>query len=154
MRQRIATENPLSDPEVVLNLWAYADEDGTILRLAGKTYVMQGSDEEKLAMLRPLATSDFLSVSWSKVPSNFNIQNIDNNEMSGVAHASMLTDRSYHDFLFGPLIEVLAQSVPEQLRSINGDYQKFRLEIPDEPLCISTIVLEKEDGNLVPLIAG
>lgn len=43
MRHRQATPPPLGKPEVVINLWAYSG-GGTILRPAGKTYVMQGSD--------------------------------------------------------------------------------------------------------------
>ena len=37
MKYRQTTARPLDNPEVVINLWAYSGEDGTILRLAGKT---------------------------------------------------------------------------------------------------------------------
>ena len=139
---------------MVINLWAYSGEDGTILRLAGKTYVMQGTDAGKLALLRQLAATDFLSVPWHKVPPSFTIQNTEFGEMEGVAHASMISDPYYHQTLFGPLIEKLAQSIPEQVRNINGGYEKFRLDLPEAPLCISTIVMENEDGSLVPMLAG
>ena len=68
MELRHASALPLENPEIVLNLWAYSGEDGTILRLAGKTYAMQGTDADKLAVLRQLAKTDFLSASWDKVP--------------------------------------------------------------------------------------
>lgn len=154
MKHRHATARPLDKPEVVINLWAYSGEDGTILRLAGKTYVMQGSDDEKLALLRQLAASDFLCAHWQKVPSNFTIQHTDFGEMKGAAQASMLGDPQYHEHLFGPLIEQLAQSIPEQLHSVNGEYRRFRLDIPQEPLCVSTIIMESEDGSLVPMMSG
>ena len=139
---------------MVINLWAYSGEDGTILRLAGKTYVMQGTDAEKLDLLRQLAATDFLSAPWHKVPPNFTIQHTEFGEMKGAAQASMISDPYYHQNLFGPLIEKLAQSIPEQARSINGEYVKFRLDLPEAPLCISTIVMEYEDGSLVPMVAG
>ena len=154
MIHRHTTARPLEDPEVVINLWAYSGEDGTILRLAGKTYVMQGTDAQKLALLRQLASSDFLCTPWDKVPANFTIQHNEFGEMKGTAHASMMSNPQYHESLFGPLIEKLAQEIPEQVRSVNGEYQKFRLDLPQEPLCISTIVIENEDGTLVPMVSG
>lgn len=152
MKHQHAIAHPLKYPEVVINLWAYAGEDGTILRLAAKIYVMEGSDAEKLALLRQLATTDFLSVSWVQVASNFTIRHAIFGEMKGAAQASMLSDPDYHQHLFGPLIESLAQSVPEQLRVTDGEYQKFRLHLPEEPLCVSTLVVEHEDGALVPMV--
>lgn len=77
-----------------------ADEDGNILRQAGKTYVMDGSDESKLALLRTLAGSDFLSAVWDKVPANFKMNGPDGREMRGVAHASMLSNPMTHSHLF------------------------------------------------------
>jgi hypothetical protein len=154
MKHLHATAHPLDNREVVINLWAYSGEDGTILRLAGKTYVMQGTDAEKLWLLRHLAASDFLCAPWHKVPVNFTIQHVYFGERKGVAQASMVSDPQYHEHLFGPLIESLAQAIPEQVRSVNGEYRKFRLAIPQEPLCVSTIVMEYEDGTLIPMVSG
>lgn len=154
MKHRHAIARELENPEVVINLWAYSGEDGTILRLAGKTYVMEGTDAEKLALLRQLAASDFLSAPWHKVPAHFTIQHTDFGEMKGAAQASMIGDQIYHQHLFGPLIENLAQSIPEQVRSVDGNYQKFCLDLPEAPLCISTIVMEYEDGTLVPMVSA
>lgn len=72
-----ATEFHLDNPEVCLNLWAYVSEDGHIMRIAGKTYVLQGEDKDKLAALHLLAATDFLSTPWSKVPANFKHMNAD-----------------------------------------------------------------------------
>ena len=154
MIHRHTAARPLDNPEVVINLWAYSGEDGTILRLAGKAYVMQGTDAEKLALLRQLASSDFLCTPWDTVPANFTIQHTDFGEMKGAAQASMMSDPEYREYLFGPLIERLAQAIPEQVRSVNGEYQKFRLDLPQAPLCISTIVIENDDGTLVPMVSG
>jgi len=73
MKYATAKASPIEAPEVVLNLWAYVDEAGYILRLAGKSYVMAGDDDEKLAVLRALSRTDFLSAAWCKVPTNFEL---------------------------------------------------------------------------------
>jgi hypothetical protein len=91
---------------------------------------MQGTDAEKLSLLRQLAAGDFLCAPWHKVRVNFTIQHVDFGEMKGAAQASMISDPQYHEHLFGPLIEKLAQAIPEQVRSVNGEYRKFRLDIP------------------------
>lgn len=152
MEYNPATNQVLTQPEVVLNLWAYAGEDGYIIRLAGRMYVMVGGEKEKLKLLHQLARSDFLSSSWQKVPSNFTLSGPDG-EMSGVAHASILSDVNSHSHLFSSLIEELAGQIPEQLRSIDGDYIKFKLELPEEPLCVTTLVIEFEDGRLEPMMS-
>ena len=153
MELRHASALPLENPEIVLNLWAYSGEDGTILRLAGKTYAMQGTDADKLAVLRQLAKTDFLSASWDKVPENFKIHHAEFGYMKAAALASMLGDSQYHSLLFGPLIEQMAESIPEQLCVMHGEYTIFRLDIPEDLLCVSTLVIEKEDGSLVPMVA-
>lgn len=154
MKHTRAAARPLNNPEVVVNLWAYSGEDGTILRLAGKTYVLHGNDADKLALLRQLATSDFLGATWHKVPAKFKISHPVYGVMEGAAQASMLSDPQYHDTLFGPLLEHLARTVPEQLSCVDGEYKVFRLELPREPLLVSTTVMENEDGTLVPMVAG
>lgn len=154
MMHRSTQARPLRNPEVCLNLWAYSGEDGTILRLAGKTYVMEGADDEKLALLKRLSVSDFLCALWHKVPDSFTIQHTEFGVMRGAAHASMMSDPQYRERLFGPLIEILAAAIPEQLRSIDGEYEIFRMDLPQEPLCVSTVVMENEDGTLVPMVSG
>jgi len=154
MKHHRAVARPLNNPEVVINLWAYSGEDGTILRLAGKTYVMSGSDAENLALLRQLAASDFLCAIWHKVPPNFTIQDFDLGEIKGAAKASMINNQDYHQSLFGPLIEMLAKSIPTQICSVNGEYRQLPVGMPKAPLSVTTIVMEYEDGTLVPMMSA
>lgn len=143
---------PLMQPEVTLNLWAYASADGTVLRLAAKAYVMDGDDALKLRLLRALSATDFLSVAWYPVPKRFTLVNHDGDRLVGAAKASMISEPLFHSQLFAALIEEVAAVLPEQLRSINGDYQPFRLELPESPLAVTTVVLEHGDGQLVPMV--
>lgn len=153
MKYKKAQAVALESPEVVLNLWAYVDENGYILRLAAKSYVMEGDDKEKLALLHRLSRTDFLSTEWVKVSSNFQINSPDGQIMAGVATASMLSDPVSHSHLFSELIEKLADSIPIQLRNSKDGYEQFRLVLPDNPLCVTTVVMEYEDGSLVPMVS-
>lgn len=99
MKFQHAEEQPLESPEVVLNLWAYSTEDGYIMRLAGKAYVLHGTDAEKLAMLRTLSATDFLCTPWHKVPENFTMTRLDGRTMTGVSHCSELSDLNSHGLL-------------------------------------------------------
>lgn len=145
---------PLVNPEVVANLWAYTDENGYVLRIAGRGYVLDGDDEMKLAVLRQFAATDFLHAEWSPVPKHFRVVGIDGEQMEGVAHASMLNDGVSPGRLFGPLLEKLAAGIPEQMRSMHGEYQRFRLKMPDDPLTVTTVIIEREDGTLTPHVSG
>lgn len=144
----------LQEPEVVLNLWAYAGEDGYIVRLAGKAYVLEGNDKLKLSLLHSLAATDWLASQWEKVPANFTLNGQDGQDMAGVAHASILSEPTSHAHLFGPLMEKLAEGLPEQMRCFKGDYVPFKLELPQEPLTVTTVVMEYEDGRLEPMVGN
>jgi hypothetical protein len=137
MKYKNAQSSALKSSEVVLNLWAYVDKDGYIYRLAGKYYVMDGDDEEKLALLRALSRTDFLSSEWSQVPANFKIINHDE-----------------HSHIFSQLLEKLANALPWQLRACTDGYKQFKLELPQDPLCVTTVIMEYADGSLVPMISS
>lgn len=32
-------------------------------------------------------------------------------------------------------------------------YKKFRMNLPESPLCVTTVVMEFEDGRLVPMVS-
>jgi hypothetical protein len=50
------------------------------------------------------------------------------------------------------LLEKLANSVPDQLKEVNGEYTIFKLEMPEAPLTVLTVVVEYPDGRLVPML--
>lgn len=146
-----AGPRPLNNPEVVANLWVYADEAGYIARVAGKAYVLDGTDREKLDLLRRLAATDFLCAEWMAIPENFGVIE-PNGERLRYAQLSILSDEYAKSVLVGPLLEKLATSVPKQLREVNGEYRSFTLQMPEAPLTVLTVVVEYPDGRLVPMI--
>ena len=148
-----ARPSPLRNPEVVANLWAYSNEDGYIHRIAGRAYVLDGDDAAKLAVLKRLSATDFLHAEWGPVPKNFTVSGPNGEQLKGVAHASMLNDGVTPGYLFGPLLDKLAASVPEQARSVDGNYQCFKLKMQEDPLTVTTLVVEREDGSLTPCVS-
>jgi hypothetical protein len=146
-----ASPRPLSNPEVVANIWVYADEAGNVARVAGKAYVLDGSDRDKLDLLRRLAATDFLCAEWIPIPENFGVIGQDGERLR-YAQLSVLSDEYSKSVLVGPLLEQLASSVPEQLHEVDGEYRRFRLPMPDAPLTVLTVVIEHPDGRLVPLV--
>lgn len=144
---------PLRNPEVCVNLWAYTDEAGYIARVAARSYVLDGDDAAKLAVLHQLAATDFLHAEWMGVSKQFVISNPDGERMEGVAHASMLNDGVTPGVLFGPLFNKLEAAVPKQARTSNGGYEAFSLKLPEDPLTVTTVVMEMDDGRLVPMVS-
>lgn len=144
---------PLRNPEVCVNLWAYADEGGYIARVAARAYVLDGDDEAKLRVLQLLAATDFLHAEWMGVSKQFVINGANGERMEGVAHASMLNDGVTPGVLFGPLFNKLEAGVPQQARTANGGYEAFSLKLPEDPLTVTTVVMEFDDGRLVPMVS-
>lgn|SRR5574340_88646 len=131
---------PSNDTELVLNLWAFMDSaTGVIFRISGKAYAMSGSDADKLSLLRALSATDYLSVGWHKVPSNVSVVDDIGRSVAGATHVSGLDEQ--HSLVFGPLVEEFARQVPDQLRSVRGEYQPFKPELPENPLTVTTIVV-------------
>ena len=137
---------PHSSHEICLNLWYFADESGVVLRIAGKAYALVGTEAEKLRVLASLVPVDHLTAKIAKVPQSFSVL-IDGREMHAATHASAIFQD--HTGLFGSLMNELESALPKGICSRNGEYEAFALRLPQEPLCVTTCVLEREDGELV-----
>lgn len=145
---------PLRNPEVCVNLWAYADEGGYISRVAARAYVLDGDDDAKLRVLRSLAATDFLHAEWMRVLKQFVTIGPNGERMKGRAHASMLNDGATPGILFEPLFNKLEAGVPQQARAGSNGYEVFSLKLPESPLTITTVVMEFNDGRLVPMVSA
>jgi len=127
-------------------------DNGTILRLAGKVYVLEGTKAENLVLLRQLSRKDFLSAPWHEVP--FKVRKVvaANHEAGPLVLMLMLRERIPHSALFGFLIRKLAKEMPMQCRTVSGKPRRFRMALPARPLMLSTIVLEKNDGRQTAML--
>jgi hypothetical protein len=138
-------------PEVVFNLWWFRDdESGFVLRLAGRAYALVGSDEEKLKVIHSLSATDFHVARVFPIPQRFQVVS-EHGTLKGVTTQDIV--RLHHADLFEHIFAALGEDLPMQVRSIGGEYQQYRLQVPRDPLCVTTCVVEHADGTLTPLIS-
>jgi len=137
---------PHSSAEICLNLWFFVDDTGFVLRLAGKAYALRGTDKEKLAALHLMSGTDHLTATQATVPPQF-VVNSENGQMRGAIPALIVQQN--HAPLFGPLMDQIERDLPKLMRSVNDNYEQFVLKFPKEPLCVTTVVYERADGELI-----
>jgi len=135
----------LTDSEIIVNLWYVYDDLGVIYSLRGRCYVGSGSDEEKLALLRRFAATDYLIAKPFSVPERLHtIVNADD----GIRRLPIVTPEAFELMnnpvaLFEELFVELEKELPAQTR----------LSIGSAPLICITPLLANEDGNLKPIIS-
>jgi len=141
---------PHSAAEICLNLWYFVDDTGIVIRLAGKAYALTGTDEEKLAALHMMSGSDHLTATLGKVPPQFvfiSKQGDLGEELRGAIPVAGI--HQDHAAVFGPLMDQIERDLPKGIRSVNDNYEKFVVKLPQDPLCVTTAVYERADGELV-----
>ena len=132
----------MASSEVVLNLWYVRDEEGVIYSLRAKAYMVEGSDEAKLAFLQARAALDYLIAEPFPVPARFHL-NIGGTRMP-VGHVAMLSGLDSPIALFEDAIEVLEDRFPEQ----------SAIEMPQDPLVCTTPLAQDANGVIVPSMQG
>lgn len=63
----------MKNPEIVLNLWYLIDTTGTIFLLKAKSYVAEGTDEQKLKFLNSRALLDYMVAKDYRLRSGFKL---------------------------------------------------------------------------------
>jgi len=126
----------MNKSELCINLWFCFDkETGFVDAIAGRGYFLNGSDEQKTAALKILASSDFQNAEWQPIPESF----------SGVVHSSDI------DILGLDLFE----EVFKKIESVNQIYIPIKntsaVKVPDEPLYVITPV-EYSNGIIKAII--
>jgi hypothetical protein len=135
-----------SEAEVCLNLWYFVDDTGVVLRIAGKAYALTGTDEQKLAALHLMSGADYLTATLAKVPSECIVKTGDR-EIHGAIFADGI--HMYNAAVFGPLMNQIERDLPKGIRSVADNYEEFVVNLPQDPLCVTTAVYERADGELV-----
>ena len=51
-------------------------------------------------------------------------------------------------------LDKLAEELPSQVRTCEDGYTTFSMQMPEDPLTILTVVIEQDDGRLVPLLTN
>ena len=142
------------NPEVCINLWAYLDEQaGYISRVAGRGYVLTGTDNEKFATLHMLAKTDFLIAPWLPIPKNVTVVT-ENGTLNGMTTPAVLNESSSFNTIFEQVFLQIDQTIPKQLKFNDSNYEEFCLKVPNEPLYVLTTIIEYDDGRLEPIISA
>lgn len=141
------------EPEICVNLWCFVDEQtGLIYLLAGRAYALTGTTEEKLALLQRLSLSDFCAARTFPVPWHYSVHTPGEEPIEGVVAPQAV--RLIHAELFEHVFQGLEKDLPVHFQTVAGEPQPHRLKIPDNPLCVTTCVVEYEDGRLEAKAAG
>lgn len=139
-------------PELVLNLWAIYDMDiGMVYGLAGRAYCMTGTEEEKLDVLRRLSATDHVTAKRFRVPDRFTFHESDGTTHKRVAAVSAVHEPAVR--LFEELLQNLAAELPPVMEFRGGDPVPRKQALPEEPLCVATVLYEDEVGTVRAIVS-
>jgi len=139
--------------ELVFNLWATLDGGlGYIYALSGKVYKISGNDQQKLAILKALASTDYITAKRYRVPDRFSVQYPDGVKKSGYAGIGAVSDP--HAQLFGNIFKNLEHELPPIPKfDPMGNNIGVPQQVPDVPLCVTTVLYEDNRGDIRPIIS-
>jgi hypothetical protein len=145
------SEKIVGQSELVFNLWAVFDGGGQLIyALSGKAYFLSGSDENKLNILAELAKTDYVTATRQRLPQRFKIVTASGETVSGGADLSVFANPDAR--LFEELFHLIVDELPPIVRFTETGQTEIRHDVPEDPLCASTILHEDEFGNLRPII--
>lgn len=135
----------MNNPELILNLWAIHDPgDNVIYGLAGRAYYATGTDDQKLALLKQLAVSDFVMALRMPVPERFSIES-EGETMSGFCKLNELYNPA--TTLFEEMYQELESEILFRYKADSeGDAIPDALKISVNPLFVITALVEDENG--------
>jgi len=137
--------------ELVVNLWAIYDSGtGLIYSLSGRAYYASGTEAEKLALLRSLSATDYITAKRYEVPDRFQVSYADGTVQRKVTTLNAVSDPNAQ--LFEEMftnIESELPPIPEF--SATGD-QSIPQKLPNNPVCVVTVLYEDEYGNIRPIV--
>ncbi|KZY60183.1 hypothetical protein A3742_09060 [Oleiphilus sp. HI0071] len=138
--------------EIVFNLWAHYDSSSQVIySLSGKAYVMEGSEREKLDLLKTLSKTDYSTAERLAVNKRFVVNMPDGTTRQRVTLTSTLQDPAAQ--LFEEVFQYLERQLPP-LPDFSGPEVRFLSQkIPDAPLCVTTLLYEDSSGNIRPIIS-
>lgn len=132
-------------PEIILNLWYYTDETGQfIFALAGRAYIASGTDEEKTALLKQLAKTDYLLAIDLPVPEHY-VADYAGKMRRGIAHVSELDNPETQ--LFEGIYRVIEADL-STMDHVQNRQPSEESKIPDNPLFVMTALYRDNFGEI------
>lgn len=134
------------ESELCCNLWAIFDSGTEVIhRLAGKSYALQGTDEDKLSVLRKLSVFDYQTAETIKLPERFSLIGPEGQVKKGVTRIHAFYDQN--SVLFNELFVHIEGQLPPTIDFSHNVPKALPQKLPSDPLCISTLIIEDEMGN-------
>jgi len=139
--------------EVIMNLWCICDQDDKVIYgLAGRAYCVSGTDEEKTALLKQLALTDFGLANRMPVPDRFSVE-VKGELMTGICSLSELNNKE--TTLFQEMYEELQAEIDSRYNGSSTDEGQMRITtIPQNPLFLLTALVEENDGSIKAMMMG
>ncbi|SEL45021.1 hypothetical protein [Halomonas daqiaonensis] len=139
------------EAELIFNLWAIYDADsGTVYGLSGKAYNLSGTDRKKLDFLKIASRTDYVTAKRYRVPERFSITFSDAVSQRGVTYLNAVHDPNAQ--LFEEVFQHIEAELPPLPDFSGGDVVNVRQTIPEDPLCVTTVLYEDEVGDIRPVI--
>jgi hypothetical protein len=139
----------MTDPEVIVNLWYYVDENKEfIFSLAGRGYIADGTDEEKIELLKKLSTTDYPNAICRFVPNRYKVHYAGKTQ-AGIAPVSELDNPSTQ------LFEEIYQGIEADMERL-ANLQHLPLDglkIPENPLFVMTALYRDDYGEVQPYVS-
>lgn len=137
--------------EACLNIWLIVDEDSQLIyRAAARAYVLAGSDESKLHVLKSLSGSDY-HVAKHYPLTNHKTTIIDGNgrarELNGFFVKNL---ESNFPHILGRICDDLEKDFPPQPVVNLGQPSSYRMKLPREPYYVLTFLFENDREDLRP----
>jgi hypothetical protein len=137
--------------ELAINLWAIYDSGtGFVYGLAGRAYNIIGSDAEKLAILKSLSATDYLTTKRYQVPKRFSVSYTDGTVKEGVAFLNAVYDP--HAQLFEEIFANIELELPPIPDFSDLECKSIKQMLPIDPLCVITVLYEDDDGVIRAII--
>jgi len=130
--------------EIIINLWYFVDEDRQfIFALAGRAYIARGTDEEKTALLKRLAGTDYPLAIRRLVPDRY-ISDYAGKILPGIAPVSELDDPATQ--LFEEVYQAIEEDLAKTAEAQNLPVDDFK--ISDNPLFVMTALYQDDYGAI------
>lgn len=133
---------------LVANLWYHYDSNsGFISAIAGRGYILDGSDDEKVQILQKLAATDYLYAKWLPVPDRYVVHLHEpatgrEKEVKGVVSVRELDVLGLS--LFAEVLTQIESEVPKNEYRLVFEKQIWKVD--EKPLYCMTGICEKEAG--------
>jgi len=137
--------------ESVVNVWIFIDQESNLAyNWSARAYNMTGSDEEKLALLKKLSATDFISCERISFPKNVKIVN-GTDELEGCLPANSIN--SFFDHNQDIIFTELENFLPPIFSLDNSEVKSKPQNLPQNPLYVLTQVYEDKKGNQRPILS-